>query len=114
LLLLPKTVTLSEIACVPENIVRVAFALPFGLRATLEGVIDQVLHWGEGQRAGGDVDRDTIPLNPSRLLSVIVEVPEEPAMRVRLDGVAIIAKLGETTLIGSQALVAPGLPASPL
>jgi len=85
-----------------------------GLRATLVGLIDHVLHWGWGQRGGGDVERDTVPLKPLRLVSVIVEVPEEPAMMVRLEGVAVIAKSGETTLIGSQALVAPLLLASPL
>ncbi len=36
----------------------------------------------------------TVPLNPFRLVTTIVEMPEEPAGIVRLFGLAVIAKSG--------------------
>ena len=74
--------------------------------------MDHVLH--AGQRGGGDVVRDTVPLKLLRLVSVIVDAAEEPAVMVRLDGVAVIAKSGPTTLIGSHGLSTALLLASPL
>jgi hypothetical protein len=36
----------------------------------------------------------TFPLKPDRLVTVIVDVPEPPATKVRLDGLAEIVKSG--------------------
>ena len=53
-------------------------------------------------------------MKPLRLVSMIVEVLEEPATIVRLEGSGVIAKSGATTLIGSQGLVTALLLTSPL
>jgi hypothetical protein len=36
-----------------------------------------------------------VPLNPPRLINVIVEAPEPPCVKVREDGLAEMVKLGE-------------------
>ena len=40
------------------------------------------------------VVKETVPENPLRDVTVMVEVPEEPAARVRLPGLALMKKSG--------------------
>ena len=42
---------------------------------------------------------ETVPAKPFRLVTVRVEVPEEPRLIVRLDGLAEIEKLGLVRLL---------------
>ena len=88
----PKTVTLPEPPLAPAEIESVAVAVPFGLRDTLVGLIDQVLH--AGQSGGGEVERETVPLKPFTLFRIIVDVPVVPAGMLRLLGFAVMAKSG--------------------
>jgi hypothetical protein len=92
--LFPKTVTLPEPPPVPPKIESVAVAVPFDVRLRLVGLTDQVLQLGWGQRGDGDVDKETVPVNPLRLVSVIVEVPVVPAGMLRLVGLAVMLKSG--------------------
>lgn len=85
--------TLPEVTCVPDVIVRVAVALPMVVTLTLVGLIDQVGHWGLGHAGRGVVDSATVPVNPLMLPKWIVDVPVAPGASVRVVGKAWIVKL---------------------
>ena len=97
-LMVPVTEMLYEFPgpgkAVPANMDSVAMAVPSGLRVTLAGLTDQLLHPGWAQRGGLGVDSDTVPLSPLRLVNLMVEVAVEPARIVRLVGFAEIRKSG--------------------
>lgn len=103
---------MAETGEVPAEIVKVAVAFLPELSVTLVGLTDQVLQLGHN--GGGEVETEAVPLNPLRLVNVIVEVLVVPAMIWTFEGLADIAKSGATTVIGAHALVAPLLLASPL
>ena len=79
---------------VPANIVSVDDTVPLAFRVTLEGLIDQKLHPGDGQAGEGDVLRETGPLKLSMLVNEIRAVPLCPAVILRLLGFAVIVKVG--------------------
>ena len=83
-----------ELPADPPTILRVAKPLPPGARLTLEGVIDHTVHPGVGQRGEGVVWRLTVPLNPLRLVRVIVELPLPPDGRMTVVGFAEMEKSG--------------------
>ncbi len=70
---------------------RVEVPDPFEVRETLAGLTEAVMPTGNTA-----VARDTLPVNPPRLFSVIVEVPDWPAKIVTL--VAPVETEKSTTL----------------
>ena len=66
-----------------------AWAVPFPLSARMNGLIPTPNPTG-----GGEVESVTFPANPFRLVTLTVENPMEPAVIVRFDGEALIAKSG--------------------
>ncbi len=66
---------------------RLEEAVPPGLRLTLAGLAEAVRPLGVT-----DVESVMVPVNPLKLLSVIDDVPEEPAGMVRLDGLDEMVK----------------------
>ena len=54
---------------------------------------------------GGLVDRSTFPENESRLLSVMVELPEDPSGITSLVGFALMLKSGGTTKVATVCVV---------
>ena len=69
---------------VPEKMVRVLTAEPFGTRLTLPGLIDHVLQPGCGQAGGGEVVRSTVPEKFSTSVTGIAVVAVVPAGMARL------------------------------
>jgi len=63
-------------------------------RAMLAGVIDAVSPEGETED-----ERLTVPAKLLRLAREIVEVPEEPAWKLRLEGLLEMLKSGGTTTL---------------
>ncbi len=66
-----------------------ACAVPFPLSARMNGLIPTPNPTG-----GAEVESVTFPINPLRLVTLTVENPMEPAVMVRFDGEALIAKSG--------------------
>src|SRR6266436_8156377 len=66
-----------------------AWAVPFRLSVRTTGLIPTPNPTG-----GGEVESVTFPANPFRLVTLTVENPVEPAVIVRFDGEALIAKSG--------------------
>ncbi len=64
-------------------------AVPFALRLRMNGLIPTPNPTG-----GGEVESVTFPANPFRLVKLTVENPMEPAVIVRFEGEALIAKSG--------------------
>jgi len=64
-------------------------AVPFPLRLRMTGLIPTPNPTG-----GAEVESVTFPANPFRLVTLTVENPMEPAVIVRFDGEALIAKSG--------------------
>jgi hypothetical protein len=77
-----------------DDTVRVEEPLPPLERTTLLGVIDAVNPEGETEDA-----RLTVPAKLLRLAREIVEVPEEPAWKLRLKGLLEMLKSGGTTTL---------------
>ena len=75
-----------ELAELPELTARLV-----GLQATLRPV--------DGL---AEVDRVIVPLNPLRLVSVTVEVPDEPAGNETVEGLADIAKSFMVTVTAAE------------
>ncbi len=75
-----------ELAELPELTARLV-----GLQATLRPV--------DGLT---EVDRVIVPLNPLRLVSVTVEVPDEPAGNVTVEGLADTAKSFIVTVTATE------------
>jgi hypothetical protein len=74
----------------PAVTVRVAFWLPPAVRTTLVGLTWAVM---QVQLPGpGEVARLTVPVNPPALVTVIVELVDEPAWTIRVGGVALMVK----------------------
>jgi len=80
--LVPVTTTTQFLGAVPqvETNVRVELAVPPDESLTLDELRPQLGH--ETQRGGGEVARFTVPLKPLRLVSMISDLPEEPATTV--------------------------------
>ena len=80
--LVPVTTTTQFLGGVPqvETNVRVELAVPPDESLTLDELRPQLGH--ETQRGGGEVARFTVPLKPLRLVSMISDLPEEPATTV--------------------------------
>jgi ribosomal protein L30/L7E len=74
--------------------VRMAVAVPPGARVTLVGLIPHDGQTGAGQSGGGDVMKLTVPANPPRLPSVIVDVALDPDCTLCELGLADIVKSG--------------------
>ncbi len=76
--LVPVTATLYAPSGVDETVemVRVALFIPPAGRGRVTGWTDQVGQ--EVQTGGGETARDTVPLKPLRLASLIVEVAGDP------------------------------------
>jgi len=72
--------------------VRIEAAVPPGGRSTLDGLMLQPGH--ETQTGAGDVVSLTVPLKLLMLVSVIWDLPVEPATTVWFDGLAEIVKFG--------------------
>jgi hypothetical protein len=70
-----------------EVTVRIDEFVPPGVMVRLDGVVE-ALRLVEFT----DVDRLIVPPKPPELLMVMDEVPDEPAMMVRLEGFAVIVK----------------------
>jgi len=83
-----------ELPADPPTMLRVANTVPPGMRLTLLGVIDHTVHPGVGHRGEGVVCRLTVPLNPLRLVRVIVEFPLPPGGKTTLVGFAEMEKSG--------------------
>ncbi len=66
-----------------------ACAVPFPLSVRMNGLIPTPNPTG-----GAEVESVTFPANPFRLITLTVENPMEPAVIVRFDGEALIAKSG--------------------
>ena len=66
-----------------------ACAVPFPLSIRTTGLIPTPNPTG-----GAEVESVTFPANPFRLVTLTVENPMEPAVIVRFDGEALIAKSG--------------------
>ena len=66
-----------------------ACAVPFPLSVRMNGLIPTPNPTG-----GAEVESVTFPANPFRLVTLTVENPMEPAVIVRFDGEALIAKSG--------------------
>lgn len=67
-----------------------ALAVPFPRSTRMVGLIPT-----PNPRGGDEAnERETFPANPFRLVTVMVENPIEPAVMVRFDGEALIAKSG--------------------
>lgn len=79
---------------VPSTIVSVDAAVPFAFKTTLTGLIDHVLHPGDGQAGRGEVVRETVPLKLLILESEIEAVPVAPGIMVNLLGFAVSVKSG--------------------
>lgn len=78
--------------CLPAETVRTTELVPPALRTTLLKLRLAAGPWRTlGVRLG---DRVTVPENPPKLVSVIVEVPEELRLTLRLVGLAVIEKSG--------------------
>ena len=92
--LVPVTVMFPELPADPPTMLSVAKPLPPGVRLTLVGVIDHTVHPGVGHRGEGDVCSATVPLNPLRLVRVIVEFPLPPDGNTTVVGSAEIEKSG--------------------
>ena len=90
--LVPVTVMLPEVPAGPPIMLSDANAVRPGVRLTLEGVIFHTVHWGVGQRGEGVVLRLTVPLNPLRLINVIVELPMPPDATMTVVGFAEMEK----------------------
>lgn len=69
-----------------DETVRTDAAVPPEASATLVGLRDAA------RPAGAEADRDTVPLNRLILVSVIVEVADEPEAIVRLEGLGDMRK----------------------
>jgi hypothetical protein len=67
----------------------VTVPLPPADRLTLEALSESV-----GPEGDIEVARLMVPVNPLRLVRAIVEVAEEPAWRVKLLGLEVMAKSG--------------------
>ena len=91
---MPVTVMFPELPADPPTMLRVANTVPPGMRLTLLGVIDHTVHPGVGHRGEGVVCRLTVPLNPLRLVRVIVEFPLPPGGKTTLVGFAEMEKSG--------------------
>jgi hypothetical protein len=65
------------------------WAVPFPLSVRTTGLIPTPNPTG-----GAEVESVTFPANPFRLVTLTVENPMEPAVMVRFDGEALIAKSG--------------------
>jgi hypothetical protein len=92
--LVPVTVMFPELPADPPTMLRVAKPVPPGVSLTLEGVIDHTVHPGVGHRGEGVVCKLTVPLNPLRLVRVIVELPLPPDGTTTVVGLATIEKSG--------------------
>ncbi len=66
-----------------------AWAVPFPLSVIMNGLIPTPNPTG-----GAEVESVTFPANPFRLVRLTVENPMEPAVIVRFDGEALMAKSG--------------------
>jgi len=97
--LVPVTVMFPELPADPPTMLSVANAVPPGVRLTLVGVIDHTVHPGVGHRGEGDVWSETVPLNPLRLVRVIVEFPLPPDGKTTVVGFAEMEKSGFDEMI---------------
>ncbi len=97
--LVPVTVMFPELPADPPTMLSVANAVPPGVRLTLVGVIDHTVHRGVGHRGEGDVLSETVPLNPLRLVRVIVEFPLPPDGKTTVVGFAEMEKSGFDEMI---------------
>ena len=97
--LVPVTVMFPELPADPPTMLSVANAIPPGVRLTLVGVIDHTVHPGVGHRGEGDVWSETVPLNPLRLVRVIVEFPLPPDGKTTVVGFAEMEKSGFDEMI---------------
>lgn len=101
--LVPVTVPLNVIVGVLRSVekVRVALAVPPETRVTLTGLM---LHCGQPiARQENGMVKLTMPANPLRLATRMVEVAEDPCWTVWKEGLAEIVKSG---VIGPPAKVA--------
>lgn len=101
--LVPVTVMLPEAPAGPPTMLSDANPLRPGVRLTLEGVIFHTVHWGVGQRGEGVVLRLTVPLNPLRLINVMVELPLPPDDTTTVVGFAETEKSGFEEMIVNAA-----------
>ena len=97
--LVPVTVMFPELPADPPTMLSVAKPLPSGVRLTLVGVIDHTVHLGVGHRGEGDVCSVTVPLNPLKLVRVIVEFPLPPDGKTTVVGFAEMEKSGFDEMI---------------
>ena len=83
---------------------------------TLVGEIDQTVQDGVGQRGDGVVERATVPLNPFKLASVIVELPLAPEASTTVVGLAEMEKSGlpEDTIVNATLTLWDTLPPAPV
>lgn len=104
--LVPVTVTVNGPDAAEVN-VRVEDAVPPEERVTLAGLRESVGPAGETV-----VARETVPVKLLTLVSVTVDVAEEPAVAVTEVGLIVIAKSGdvETTPTGTEFEVDPVAP----